>query len=116
MAGAAQKEMAFNAFEWHVERDFSEAEARTSKVQRGHNNDADAILHLLGDIHEVQVIPARIIKGSKAVTYELCDLLIHTKQPALVLSVPTTTPFLDIAYCLWPILDSCRPSVPASAG
>ena len=41
---------------------------------------------LPGDIHEVKVILARIIKGSKAVTHELCDLLIHTKQPALVLA------------------------------
>ena len=47
---------------------------------------------LPGDIHEVKVILARIIKESKAVIHKLCDLLIRTKQPALVLAnVRTST-------------------------
>ena len=56
-------------------------------------------LHLPGDIQEVQVILARIIKGKatqldthfkpemrEIVAYGLFDMLIHTKQPALVLA------------------------------
>ena len=47
---------------------------------------------LSGDTDEVKVILARISKESKAVIHKLCDLLIRTKQPALVLAnVGTST-------------------------